>query len=222
MIGLPTHLREDRLFDCYLSIRAGEPLDPRAAEHLAECAACSERFDTLRQFMDSLRDEADAEIDEVFPAELLRQQQQRIARRLATAGRPARVIHFPAPQPAAPAATPRRPVLPRWAAGAAAAGLFLGVAAGLFFRGAPVRDGIRPVPAPLQATRLAPIGTLAGTAEEAPPATGADASGAAFTDRDDLFLTELEVAAGGPRTAELAAFDALTPHIREVSFSVSR
>ena len=38
-------------------------------------------------------------------------------------------------------------------------------------------------------------------------------------DREDVFLSEIEVAADGPRTEELAAFDALTPHIREISLA---
>ena len=220
MMGLSSHLRDDRLFDCYLLVRVGEALDPPAAEHLAECPDCRARFEALRRFMDDLRDDADAELDDVFTAEALRQQQQRIARRLTLASRPARVIHFPTPPGAPLAPVRRRPALPRWAAGAAAAGLFVGVAAGLSFNGGATRvrshvpETARLLTPP--ASTMAPIGVGADLPLASAPAE------AAPSDRDDLFLSEIEVAAGGPRTAELAAFDALTPHIREVSLSVSR
>jgi hypothetical protein len=36
-------------------------------------------------------------------------------------------------------------------------------------------------------------------------------------DVDDAFLSELDHSAAGPRTPELEALDALTPHIVEVS-----
>jgi hypothetical protein len=205
-IGRSSHLREDRLFDCYLSVRAGEALDPPAAEHLTECAACSARFDELTQFMDGLREDADQELDAVFTADVLRQQQQRIARRVASVGRSARVIHFPSPATAAAPAVRKRTALPRWAAATAAAGLFVGVAAGLFFREGDVPTPSVSAPAALARGQGATVPELVPTAAD--------------SDRDDLFLTELEVAAGGPRTAELAAFDALTPQIREVSLSM--
>lgn len=217
MMGLSPHLREDRLFDMYLSARAGEAPDPRVAEHVGECATCAARFDELTRFMDQLREDADAELDAVFADEVLQLQQQRIARRIATVGRTARVIHFPSPA-ATPAPAPRRkPVLPRWAAATAAAGLFVGVAAGLFFRA-----GTVPLAGPARVA--GPVSRQAMSAPE--DVAGGLAPGRRPTiddvDRDDLFLNELEVAAGGPRTAELAAFDALTPHIREVRLPLVR
>lgn len=217
MIELSSHLREDRLFDIYLSVKAGEAPDPRGAEHIGECEACAGRFDELARFMDRLREDADAELDAVFTGDVLQMQQQRIARRIATVGRSARVIHFPSPATAPAPAPHRRPVLPRWAAATAAAGLFVGIAAGLFFRegtgrigGSSSTAGIVSVPA-----ISAPGGGASVMVPDRLP-TSDDA------DRDDLFLSELEVAAGGPRTAELAAFDALTPHIREVRLPLVR
>lgn len=207
MIGISSHLRDGRLFDCYLSARVGESLDPRSAEHLSECAECAARFDELALFMDGLREGADRELDEAFSADVLRQQRQSIARRISSVGRSARVIHFPSPEPAWVAAPRKRPRLPRWAAATAAAGLFIGVAAGLFFKG-----GATPLP------------TVSVAVD--PPLTQHSVGPELFPtvpdpDRDDRFLNELEVAADGPRTAELAAFDALTPHIREVSLSMT-
>lgn len=222
MIGRSSHLREDRLFDCYLSVRAGESLDPRAAEHLSECTVCGARFDELTQFMDGLREDADQEVDAVFTADVLRLQQQRIARRVASVGRSARVIHFPAPAAQSAPATRSRPRLPRWAAATAAAGLFVGVAAGLFFR-----QGAAPTPSVSATSGLvrverptAPDLLLATADAGRNDLLVSDRDELSVSDRDDRFLNELEVAAGGPRTAELAAFDALTPHIREVSLSM--
>ena len=95
MIARARHLQDERLFDCYLAERSGEPLDPPVAEHLADCDACARALRGARAFMDRLRAEADAETDAVFTPDRLRAQQQQIARRLEHLGRPARVISFP-------------------------------------------------------------------------------------------------------------------------------
>ena len=206
MILFTSHLRDDCLFECYLAVRAGEAIDPPSADHLADCAACAARFDELTRFMNTLREDADAEIDELFSARHLAQQQQQIARRIEAVGRSARVIHFPvhtAPRQL-PAAGTR--AMPRWVAATAAAGLFAGVAAGLFF------DRERTVVVPPMA--IVQAGPDDGFEFLSPPPV------VDRVDREDAFLSELEVAAGGPRTAELAAYDALTPHIREVSVSL--
>jgi anti-sigma factor RsiW len=205
-----SHPGEDRLFDAYLSRRAGECVDPRTAEHLEECHACAARFDELRRFMDGLWESADRDLDEAFSAADMAQQRHQIARRIASLGRSGRVIHFP-PVPGAVAQAPRpRPLLPHWAAATAAAGLLVGVAAGMFIRGT----------AGTAAGVSAPVAVAVAEPEDIqdqrPEAPSVDAD----VDADDVFLDELEVAAGGPRTAELAALDALTPHIREVSLSV--
>ena len=67
-MGRPHHLAEDHLFDCYTAEQAGESLDPRAAEHLADCRECGTRYTELTRFMDGLRSDADAETNEIFPA----------------------------------------------------------------------------------------------------------------------------------------------------------
>ncbi len=95
MIHRAHHLREERLFDSYMAERSGEPIDPPIADHLADCASCGARYAQLTAFMDALRREGDAEADAIFTPERLRIQQQRIARRIALVGRPARVLSFP-------------------------------------------------------------------------------------------------------------------------------
>ncbi len=83
--------------------------------------------------MTSLRQEADADVDALFPADRLRAQQQEIARRLESIGRAARVISFPGSTSARRTHPSTTRLAMRWIAGAAAAGLFVGVAAGTFF-----------------------------------------------------------------------------------------
>lgn len=201
------HLQEERLFDCYLADRGGEPIDPPAAEHLADCAECGKRYGDLARFMDSLWSEADAETDAIFTPERLRAQQQQLLRRLEHVGRAARVISFPGRFVSRHMTARASRVVPRWVAATAAAGLFLGVGAGLFYDGdtraarlASVRHANASRPA-----RLAPVATRGSVA---PPSTDADA---------DQFLSELELALDRPRTPELLPFDALTPHVREIS-----
>jgi anti-sigma factor RsiW len=188
------HLHDDRLFDCYLTERGGDALDPPAAEHLADCDACGARYAELTAFMDTLRREAEADADAVFTPDLLRAQQQQIARRLEHVGRPARVISFPSRIVRRTIGASQSRTAPRWVAAAAAAGLFLGVALGASYewnlRHAPTRAfGARDMSA-----RIA-------------PAASAD---------DDAFLSDLELALERPHTRELQAFDALTPHVREI------
>src|SRR6185436_10199339 len=74
VIGRARHLQDERLFDCYVAERSGEPLDPPSAEHLADCVECGARYGELTQFMDGLRSEAETETDEIFTAEQLRLQ----------------------------------------------------------------------------------------------------------------------------------------------------
>jgi anti-sigma factor RsiW len=193
------HLQEERLFDSYLAERAGEPLDPPIAEHLADCESCGSRYAELSSFMDTLRRDGDAEADAIFTPEHLRVQQQQILRRISLVGRPARVLSFPGRlvRRTIDASTSR--TAPRWAAAAAAAGLFVGVAVGASFQW-----GAHPQGRQLATnTKAVPVSTSGNR----PPVIASD----------DAFLSDLEIALERPHTRELQAFDALTPHVREVS-----
>jgi anti-sigma factor RsiW len=199
------HLPEERLFDSYLAERGGTPLDPPVAEHLADCAACGTRYAELSSFMDTLRRDGDAEADAIFTPEHLRLQQEQISRRIALVGRPARVLSFPGRivRRTIDASTSR--TAPRWVAAAAAAGLFVGVAVGASFQWRSQLDGRRTFlsdASRARTQRLTPVATR-GTA----PADVAS---------DDAFLSDLEIALERPHTRELLAFDALTPHVREI------
>jgi hypothetical protein len=185
------HLQDDRLFECYLAQRQGEAADPPTAEHLADCESCAARYAELVLFMDDVRAEGDAEADAAFTPERLRLQQQQIARRMEAVGRPARVLSFPGRvvQGTIRASTLRSP---RWTAAAAAAGLFLGIALGATYEW----DSHPSPSAPAISARAAVPN----------PDIAADAD----------FMSELELALDRPHTRELAAFDAFTPHFREI------
>jgi hypothetical protein len=94
---------------------------------------------------------------------------------------------------------------PRWVAAAAAAGLFVGIALGASYEWeSHVRTSqtaVRETGA-ARSPRLAPVAARGGSAVDV--AT------------DDVFLSELEVALERPQTRELVAFDAFTPHVREL------
>jgi anti-sigma factor RsiW len=128
--SLSRHLQDERLLDAWLAARQGERLDPRVAEHLADCGACRVRYEELVQVMDLVRQEGEAEADAVFTPERLRRQQLQIARRIEQVGRAARVISFPGRFVRRTMTASATPSAPRWVAAAAAAGLFIGAALG--------------------------------------------------------------------------------------------
>ena len=197
------HLTEERIFDSYLAERGGEPIDPPVAEHLVDCAACGARYAELTAFMDTLRRDGDAEADAFFTPERLRAQQQQIVRRIALVGRPARVLSFPGRIVRRTIEASGSRSAHRWVAAAAAAGLFIGVALGATFQWrSPVQSRPGFFADAGRAQRLTPVATR-GT-------------GQADVASDDAFLSDLELALERPHTRELQAFDALTPHVREV------
>ena len=207
MIAHAHHIQEERLVDCYFVERSGERIDPSLADHLAECAECGQRYAELARFMDTLRTEADMESDAVFTPERLHAQQQQIARRLEHTSRAARVISFPSRSVSRhTGSTPR--VAIRWIAAAAVAGLFVGLAVGMF-SGSVAFKSVRPMNANArQAPGARPTYLTPVAARGMGPAP--DAS-------DDAFMSELDVALESPRTRELLPFEALTPYVREVS-----
>jgi hypothetical protein len=208
VIARGPHLHDDRLFDCYLAERGGEPIDPPAAEHLADCSACGARYAELVSVMETVRTSGEAEADAVFTPERLRAQQQQIARRIEHIGRPARVISFPRQFTRGRMTASATRTAPRWVAAAAAAGLFVGLALGASYRWDSELGPNRPLGGEMVATR--PARLMPAAARSINPSN---------EPADDAFLMDLEVALERPHTPELVAFDALTPHVREISDS---
>ena len=221
MIVRAPHLQDDILYECYYAERRGESIDPPAAEHLVDCEACTRRYSAIESFLTTLAEDADAEISALFPQERLRQQQQAIAKQLEFVGRPARVITFPGRRQMPAAAAPRPSTtrtFTRWIAAAAAAGLFVGVAAGTAFNFVPgfnfATTARRGVGAP--ATRQVSTSSRPSPHLSAPVSTAEEFDAQEVVDRDDRFMSDLESALDRPHTSELVAFDALTPHVREI------
>ena len=207
MTGRLHHLGEERLFDCYLAEQAGESADPPTAEHLFDCAECCARYGDLVQFMYGLRAEADADTDRIFPADRLRAQQQQILRRIQHVGRPARIIDFPGRLVSRTMNATAAHGVTRWVYAAAAAGLVIGVGLGAVYQSewSRIQSGRRPSAAH----------QLSASRSRAPIATAG--IGAASEGTEDAFLSDLEVALERPHTPSLQPFDALTPHVRDVS-----
>jgi hypothetical protein len=202
VIGRVHHLQEERLFDCYLAERGGESIDPRVAEHLSDCAGCAARYADLVGFMDGLRADGDAETDRIFTPDRLRAQQQRILERIALVGRPARILDFPGRLVARTLNPSHGHGVSRWVYGAAAAGLAIGVGIGAFFES----DWMA-----LQTSRT-PRAVMTAARSAATVGTRAPVEAA-----DEAFLVDLDAALEQPHTPSLQPFDALTPHVREVS-----
>ena len=151
--------------------------------------------------MDTLRADGDADADAVFTPERLRAQQQQIARRVAQIGRPARVLSFPGRIVRRTISASSARPSPRWVAAATAAGIFIGVALGASYQWSThTRSAllVRNTTAP----RVAPVATRGSSPAEVAA--------------DEAFLSDLESALERPHTRELQAFDALTPHVREI------
>jgi hypothetical protein len=213
MIVRAPHLQDDVLYECYYAERRGEAIDPPSAEHLVDCDACARRYADVGTFLTTLSTDAEAEVDALFPPERLRLQQQDIAKRLELVGRAARVITFPGRRSVTPPQTARSSatrITTRWIAAAAAAGLFVGVAAGTFFNFVPGFDFSSNIRGNgVAATRQVSSALPSHLSSPVKPA-------AEVVDTDDRFMSDLESVLDRPHTSELIAFDALTPHVREI------
>jgi hypothetical protein len=211
VIGHPQHINDEQLLDCYLARRDGEALDPPQALHLDDCADCSQRFEELAAFMDGLKADAIDETDAIFTAERLRQQREQIAARIEQTGRVARIISFPGRLVARHVTGNGHRVAQPWTAAAAAAGLFVGVALGMFVDR---EGGARFEVAQSRAARPAATAPAPAAAPTADTATRP-----AVPDYDTL-LFDLDQAAGARPSPELRPLDVMTPHVYPISLQV--
>lgn len=197
------HLDDSALIRRYLAERGLEALaasDEAGLRHLVRCASCEERYVAMQRAFDEVRDAAIDRADAVVTPERLAEQRARILRRIDTLYASPRVLAFPnGSAPSHPSGLP--PLVLRWAAVAAAAGLVIGLTAGQFvhFR----RDGISvarstvsaPAPAMIGATRSTPVLRAVNRL----PALD-----------ENEFLSEMALAAAAPQAAELRAIYAFT------------
>jgi len=191
------HLSDDRLIEVCLDCAPAQP----ERQHLESCVECRARRDDIAQMLNDVSRAAIADADAAFSAERLARQQARILQRLDHEGRPARVIAFPAGYAAEAFALRSRPAM-RWVAGAAAAGLIIGLLAGHLAHDFSM---IRPVRA-RQAT------AAAGLATEAPTLHAI-----ATTISEDEFLGQIDLAIEGSGSTSLRPLDELTPSVWEVT-----
>jgi hypothetical protein len=182
------HLSDDRLIEVSLD-RAPNVTE---REHLVACSACAARQADLSQLLAATTSAAEAEADAVFSPDRLARQKTRILQRLEQEGRPGKVVTFPAGHLRQPRPLRARPGM-RWVAGAAAAGVFIGMLAGHY---APV----------LRQGALAPVGPEAVTLQSV-----------STTMSEEEFLGRLEMAIDGTGGATLRPLHDLTPLAWEVS-----
>ena len=190
-----THISDDRLVEVCLE---QTPTEPEAA-HLAACNRCRTRRSRLESMFLDIDHAADVEVDEIFTPERLASQQARILQRIEQDGRPARVIAFPAASAPEPRLRRTRPAA-RWIAGAAAAGLTIGLLAGELVHDLPIMS--RP-------SRPALVSTSARGASTPARSPAPEIVNASFNDEE--FLGEIETAIDGPHVPALRPLNDLTP-----------
>jgi hypothetical protein len=195
-----THLSDDRLIEVALD-RSPDVYD---REHLDACPTCDARLDDLTRLLSVTTSAAVAEADEVFTPERLQRQRNRILQRIEHEGRPGKhegrpgkIVNFPAGQVHHPRPARPRPGM-RWVAGAAAAGIVIGMLAGHY---APTFR--------MQNTRSVSFAKV-------PPETVA-MQAVSTTLSEEEFLGRLETAVDGTGGSTLQPLHELTPLAWEVS-----
>ncbi len=186
------HVSDERLIDICLD---GAPT-ASTQQHLEACDVCAQRRARLASLLSQASDVAREEADAVFTPERLSRQHARILQRIDREVRHGRIISFPTGQGLGPTVPRARPGM-RWIAGAAAAGLVIGLVAGRFARDFPAGVG-RPA-----SQAGGPVATATLQAVSAPAS-------------EEEFLGRLEVAVEGASGPALGPLHDLTPLVWEV------
>jgi hypothetical protein len=187
------HLSDDRLIDVCLD-KAGYVAE---RNHLDSCPECAERRAHLSRMLTDVAAVTVAEADAAFSVDRLAKQRARILQRLEQEGRFGRVITFPSNVAQRPSLRARPGT--RWVAGAAAAGLLIGVLAG----------HLAHVVVPNQMGR--------STTQVVLQPAGTTLQAVSTTLSEEEFLGMLEVAIEGTSGASLRPLDDLTPRVWEVA-----
>ena len=185
------HLTEDRLIDVCLD------RVPSATEqqHLSGCAICRERRANLARVLNETSQAASAEADALFTEDRLSRQRAHILQRVEQESRHGQLISFPAGTPTSPVRLRIRPAS-RWIAGAAAAGLLIGMLAGH------LTHDFTAGRAPARATATLPAATIQAVST---------------TLSEEEFLGQIEMAVEGTGGSALRPLDDLTPLVWEVA-----
>ena len=193
------HLDDDAFVEIWADATTSG--QPAAHAHLAECAQCRGRYSAFVGWLDGIHHDARDEADEAFPPERLAMQQAQVMRRLEASERPARVIAFPRfSRPV----TSTQGHAQRWVAGAAAAGLLIGLAAGQFVD---IRDAFG------GRSRVTPSATQTARVMAQPVTTAVVTPASATTVSDEqIFFGEGEQSA---RLSSLLPMDDITPRARD-------
>jgi hypothetical protein len=196
------HVREHVLAHAAIQMMNGDlpELTPSAQAHLERCDRCAARLDELRGLMSIEREDAMAAADAAFPESRLREQRASILSRLEQACVNSRVLHFPTfPATRTWMAGRNRPAM-RWLAGAAAAGLLVGLGAGqAAFTGHKLR--FHPDSMPATAVNRPPASWRnTGTVETPHIERLSPAS-------EEAFLSDMELVLNKRRNAALRALD---------------
>jgi hypothetical protein len=191
------HLSDDRLIEVCLD-RAPAAMEQ---QHLATCSVCGERRASLARLLNETSTVAVAEADAVFTEERLARQRAHILQRVEQESRQGRLISFPAGHTSSPSLLRARPAA-RWIAGAAAAGLFIGLLAGHL-----THD--------FTAGRVMPSSLAVSRAASSPAAAALQAVSTSMSEEE--FLGRLEIAIEGTGSSALRPLDDLTPLVWEVA-----
>jgi anti-sigma factor RsiW len=189
---LNPHLSDDRLIDVCLHQGAAA----KAEQHLASCGVCEERRASLARILTEVSDVAVAEADAVFTQDRLDRQRAHILQRVDQESRHGRLISFPASQASSPTPLRARPAA-RWIAGAAAAGLLIGLLAGHL-----THDFTAGRVLPSRAVIVPSVPTFQAVST---------------TMSEEEFLGRLEIAIEGTGGTALRPLDDLTPLVWEVA-----
>lgn len=209
------HVREQVLASAALQMLNGEApvLKASTQAHLARCVRCAARLEDLRAVMAGEREAVVDAADAAFADARLRAQRTAILDRLARDRASARVLRFPATETWTARSWIRRdrPAM-RWLAGAAAAGLLVGLGAGqIAFTG----RQLHLTPSASSARAWTPSRWLGQATAAAPNPARIERLTPAS---EEEFLSEMEVAINRRRNAALRALSTdLAPRPTRVS-----
>lgn len=189
------HLTDDRLIEV-CTVDAPAVVEQ---QHLDACSSCDARRRDVEQMLLDCTAAANAELDQVFPADRLARQHARILQRVDHDGRPGRLISFPASHSAEPSFMRAR-ASSRWIAVAAVAGLVIGLLAGQVVH-APYRVLSQPA--------------MQSAARSQAPAQSVIAVGTTMSDEE--FLGRIDSASERSGGSALGPLDQLTPRVWEVA-----